>query len=38
MLKRDADSHLNASPAFQPSLVSTTDFTVADLLVFAGVT
>lgn len=40
MLKRDADSFLNASTAFVPSLPSAVagDFTVADLLNFSGVT
>lgn len=39
MLKRDASSYLNA-PGFTPILPSATagDFTVADLLIFAGVT
>lgn len=40
ILKRDADSYLNASSPFTPILPSATagDFTVADLLIFAGVT
>jgi hypothetical protein len=40
MLKRDASSYLNASGGFTPMLPSTTpgDFTVADLVTFAGVT
>jgi hypothetical protein len=40
MLKRDGNSYLNASPAFAPSLPSAAagDFTVADLVNFAGVT
>jgi Animal haem peroxidase len=40
MLKRDADSFVNASPAFTPSLPSAAagDFTFADLVKFAGVT
>lgn len=40
MLKRDADSYLNTSTAFVPTLASATagDFTVADLVNFAGVT
>ena len=40
MLKRDADSFVNAAPAFAPSLpsVAVGDFTFADLVKFAGVT
>ena len=40
MLKRDASSFLNVSGGFAPILPSTTagDFTVADLVTFAGVT
>jgi len=40
ILKRDADSYLNAASPFTPILPSATagDFTVADLLIFAGVT
>jgi hypothetical protein len=40
MLKRNPDSFVNASPAFTPSLPSAApgDFTVADLVNFAGVT
>jgi hypothetical protein len=40
MLKRDASSFLNASGGFTPILPSTTagDFTVSDLVTFAGVT
>ena len=40
ILKRDAASYLNASGGFTPMLPSSTpgDFTVADLLNFAGVT
>lgn len=40
MLKRDAGSYLNVSGGFTPFLPSVTagDFTVADLLIFAGVT
>ena len=40
MLKRDASSFLNVSGGFVPILPSTTagDFTVADLMTFAGVT
>lgn len=40
MLKRNGDSYLNATPAFVPTLAAATagDFTVADLVNFAGVT
>lgn len=40
ILKRDASSYLNVSGGFAPMLPSTTpgDFTVADLVTFAGVT
>ncbi|MEA3064033.1 MAG: hypothetical protein QOJ27_468 [Sphingomonadales bacterium] len=40
MLKRDATSYLNANPAFAPGLTSAVpgDFTVADLVNYAGVT
>jgi hypothetical protein len=40
LLKRDAGSYLNVSGGFSPILPSTTvgDFTVADLVTFAGVT
>jgi len=40
MLKRDASSYLNAAGGFTPILPSVTagDFTVADLVTFAGVT
>lgn len=40
MLKRDATSYLNLSGGFTPMLPSVTegDFTVADLVIFAGVT
>jgi Animal haem peroxidase len=40
MLKRDASSYLNAAGGFAPILPSVTagDFTVADLVTFAGVT
>lgn len=40
MLKRDADSYLNTSSAFVPSLAAAApgDFTVADLVNFSGVT
>ena len=40
MLKRDASSYLNVSGGFAPMLPSATpgDFTVADLVTFAGVT
>lgn len=40
ILKRDASSHLNVSGGFTPILPSVTagDFTVADLVTFAGVT
>jgi hypothetical protein len=40
MLKRDASSHLNVAGGFTPILPSVTagDFTVADLVTFAGVT
>lgn len=40
MLKRDSDSYLNAAVAFAPSLPAAVvgDFTVADLVNFAGVT
>lgn len=40
MLKRDANSFLNVTGTFAPILPSVTagDFTVADLVIFAGVT
>jgi Animal haem peroxidase len=40
MLKRDGTSYLNASPAFTPGLAAAVpgDFTVADLVNYAGVT
>jgi hypothetical protein len=40
MLKRDADSYLNTTVPFTPTLPSMTpgDFTFADLVIFAGVT
>ncbi len=40
MLKRDASSYLNVAGGFTPMLPSATpgDFTVADLVIFAGVT
>ena len=40
MLKRDASSYLNVGGGFTPMLPSATagDFTVADLVTFAGVT
>lgn len=40
MLKRSADSYINAATPFAPTLASATpgDFTVADLVNFAGVT
>jgi len=38
MLKRDADSFLNASGGFSPFLAAPGTFTVADLVKFAGVT
>lgn len=40
MLKRDADSFLNAASTFTPTLPSVVagDFTFADLVKFAGVT
>ena len=40
MLKRDASSYLNVTGGFAPISPSTTagDFTVADLVIFAGVT
>jgi len=40
MLKRDANSYLNVSGGFTPMLPSAAagDFTIADLLIFAGVT